>query len=106
MRAGRLRHPITLQANTATQSGLRPTATWTNQATFYASIEPISGMEAFRQAKVQAETTHVVTVRHDPGNEITTKMRWLFGSRVFGILSARKTDERNVEVICDCKEEL
>jgi SPP1 family predicted phage head-tail adaptor len=106
MRAGRLRHLITLQANTASQVGLRPAQTWTNQAEFFARIEPVSGLESFRQAKVQAETTHIVTVRYDPSHEVTTKMRWMFGSRVFGILSARKTDERDIEIVCDCKEEL
>lgn len=106
MRAGRLRHRLTLQENNASETTIRPADDWDDVALFYGSVEPLSGTELYRQAQVQPETTHVITVRYNATNAPTTAMRWKLGTRFFNILSVLKTNERNIEFQCMCKEEL
>ena len=64
MRAGRLRHRITLQSSTAMQDAYgQPVKTWTDTATVYAGVEPIGGREQYRAQAERAELTHLVVMR-------------------------------------------
>ncbi len=106
MRAGKLRHPITIEQPTDTQGSTYGQAglTWTTFKRTRASIEPASGKEQIGADQVQAGVTHVVGMRFIPG--VTTKMRIAFGTRVFSIISTLNIQERNRELKLMCMEEV
>lgn len=64
MRAGQLRHSVTLQRPGGTQDALgQRVTTWTDVATVNAKVEPLTGRDAFLARQMQASTTHRVTMR-------------------------------------------
>lgn len=70
MRAGQLRHRITLQRPVATQDEWGdPSPSWEDVATVAASIESISGREFFSAQQVQADVTTRITIRWRNGIE-------------------------------------
>lgn len=107
MRAGTLRHTVTLQSPGGTKDafGSRLT-TWDDVADVPASVEPISGREQFLAAQRQATTSHIVTIRYgDTWSDIDATWRIKFGARVFTIdAPPRNTEERNKEIILTCTE--
>lgn len=77
MRAGALRHRITIQRRVETQGTTGEVAwTWSDVADVYAAIEPISGREFFAAGQMQAPVDVRVRVRYRTG--ITEKMRVVF----------------------------
>lgn len=74
MRAGQLRHRVTIQYRTETQNATgEVTWTWSDLATVWASIEPISGREFFSSQQVQSSVTTRIRVRHR--TDVNAKMR-------------------------------
>jgi SPP1 family predicted phage head-tail adaptor len=69
MRAGKLRHRITLQAKTiGVDEYGGPAKTWTDVATnISASVEPLSGRELVNAQTVNAEITTKITMRYRAG---------------------------------------
>lgn len=103
MRAGALRHQITIQSATETQNAFgEPAKTWATFATVWAAIEPISGREFYQNRQIGGEISHRVEMRYLSG--VTPKMRILYGSRYFDIESVINEKERNVKHILMCKE--
>lgn len=103
MAIGKLRHRITLQTPTLTQDSLGVVSeTWSDTATVYAQIEAISGREFFDAARVNAEVTHRVRIRHRPG--IVPAMRVLAGDRTLDIHSVLDVDGRKRELTLMCVE--
>ena len=101
MRIGPLRHRVTIQQLSKSQNGMgEEEPGWTNFATRWASIEPISGREYFAAQQINAEVTHRVRMRYLPGMEST--MRLLYGGRIFNITALINADERNqtLEILC------
>lgn len=99
MRAGALRHLVTIQSVTDTPSassrgGL--TATWADVADVRASIEPLTGRERFAAQVVDAEVSHRIRMRHRAG--VVPKMRVKFGTRLFDIRAVLNVEERNREL--------
>jgi len=103
MRAGALNHRITIERATesANSYGER-TKTWSEFATMWASIEPLTGREFYQSKQIGTETTHNVTIRYKAG--ITQKMRVKYGSRYFDIESVINEKERGVKMFLMCKE--
>ncbi len=103
MKIGKLRHKITIQEYIATRDSFgAEVQTWTDKASAFASITPVSGKEYFATQQWNAEVTTKITMRYLQG--ITPKMRVLFGSRIFEILSVLNFEERNIELNLMCKE--
>ena len=104
MRAGSLRHTVTVQQRTELPDAYgEPAQTWTTlHANQPASIEPLSGRELITAQAVQSDVTHRVRMRYVAG--VQTKHRILFGSRVFDIRAVRNVDERNIELEMLCTE--
>ena len=106
MRAGALRHRITIQQESlgADDGFGNKLTTWTTfLASQPAAIEPLNGRERFAAGQVQSEVTTRITVRRRAG--ISPEMRVLFGSRVFTITDVLNPDELNVWLELHCKEE-
>ena len=105
MKAGDLRHRITIQQRTLTPDGLGGhTETWSELATVWAAVWPVSAKERIAGSQVQAETTHRVRIRYLEG--VLPQMRILFGSRLFEIDSIINTDERMFQIDLLCTEGL
>lgn len=110
MRAGKMRHRVTIQRE-ATDADGSPSVTdgmggkrlqWVDVATVWASIEPMAGKERLFAAQLEAGTTHRVRMRYYAG--LTQSNALLFGSRRFNIRSIALTNEILHEMVLDCEE--
>lgn len=106
MRAGTLRHRITVQqlvANSPSQNaGGEPDESWTAVATRWASVDPLKGRELIAAQQVNSEVTGTIRMRHLAG--ATSKMRCVFGSRNYDVLAVVNPDERNRETVLYVRE--
>lgn len=74
IRAGKLRHEVTIEAPTDTQDATgAATVTWSTFATVWAGFEPLTGREYFEAAARRAEATGRFWLRELAG--VTTRMR-------------------------------
>jgi SPP1 family predicted phage head-tail adaptor len=108
MRAGRLRHQLTIQrpnGGTRDAAGKRIT-TYADVATdVWGRVEPLSSNDIYNAAQYNAQTTHSVTIRwSEEISEIESSWRVLFGVRTFVIDGIMNTDERNREIVLNCIE--
>ena len=99
MRAGDLRHRISIQKRTTAQDsfGAQQT-TWTDVLQCWAHVAPLSGRELFAAQAVQSETTHSIVIRYNAllwKPTEAAKMRVLYSGRVFNITASNNEDERN-----------
>jgi len=96
MRAGTLRHTITIQSATLAADGVSAGATenWSTYTIAWAEIKPLKGLEAVEHKKLGQETMHRIWIRYQSG--ITTAMRIAWDSRTFEIRGVRNPDERNI----------
>jgi len=103
MRAGKLRHKVTIQDYTESQNSYNEMIkTWSDYETVWASIEPARGREFWESQQINAEVTTKITIRHLYG--INPKMRVKYGNRIFEIISVINPEERNVELQLMVKE--
>jgi SPP1 family predicted phage head-tail adaptor len=107
MRAGKLRHTISIQSRSITRdAGGGAVDTWATvtDGTRPAEVRPISSGERFSDQQLQEVVTHRISCRWLSG--ITTKHRILFGTRAFDIQSVINWSERDRELTMFCVERL
>ena len=94
MRAGRLRHTISIEQISETQNDYgEAVKTWADYLTdIRAAIEPINGREYFAQDSRHAEVSTRFRLRYQEG--ITNKMRIKYGTRYYNIISVILPNER------------
>lgn len=103
MRAGKLRHRITIQEVIETKSASgAPIHTWRDWADVWASVEPLRGREFFASKQIQAEVSTRIRIRYLEG--VTPKMQVLFNSKTYLIDSVINPEERNREMQLMCRE--
>jgi SPP1 family predicted phage head-tail adaptor len=101
MRAGKLRHRITIEAPTASQDEYgEPIPTWAPLFTVWAAREDLAGREYFAAAQIQSEVTTKFRIRHRDG--ITAKMRVNDGGRLYDIAAVQDPEGRGRELILLC----
>lgn len=85
MKAGDLRHPVTLMApvNAVSEKG-RPVKTFTDAATVYASKADVSGREFFEAQAYHAEDVVTFTIRWR--DDVTPEWRLRHGTQVYQIV--------------------
>lgn len=101
MRAGRLRHRITIQSATEAQdSHGQAIDTWATYLTAWAEIAPLSGRELFAAQETHSEISTRIRLRYREG--VTAKMRVLHGSTVYNILAPLniETKDRELQLMC------
>lgn len=102
MKAEKMRHRITLQQRPERKGPLGSyEEDWADVATVWAQISPVSGREAFGQIR-ETTVTHKLYCRYH-GN-ISPRMRVLFGTRTFRIISVLNWDDRNQGMTLMCEE--
>lgn len=105
MRAGKLRHRITIEQVTETRAADgTPSESWSAFATVWAEKVAVEGNERFVAEREHAEVTDAWTIRHLAG--VTPKMRISYDSRVFDIESAFDPDGRKRELTILTREEV
>lgn len=97
--AGRLNTRLTLQQRSTTQdaSGGQST-TWSDVATVWAFVRPLSGREIIAAQAVNSELTHQITIRWQAAYaspKAMAAMRLVAGGRIFNIQSAANEREEN-----------
>lgn len=103
VRAGRLRHRVTLQSATTSQDAYgAPVETWSDQATVWAAVEPLSGREFFTVQAERAELSHRIRIRHRA--DVTPSWRVSYDSRTFDIETVVNVMERDRELHLMCRE--
>lgn len=103
MRAGKLRHAITIEQASGAADGMGGfTNTWSAFASVRGSIEPISGDEIDRGQQITGGRTHMIRIR---GHVLPTPgMRAKFGTRIFEIVSVLTPNEIKKERQLSCRE--
>ena len=102
MKAGALRHQVTIQsASTVSDGAGGHTKAWADGATVYAAIAPVTGSEPFLAHQEQSAVSHVVKLRH---RTLAASSRLKFGTRIFKIESVLNPDERSRELMVLCEE--
>jgi SPP1 family predicted phage head-tail adaptor len=104
MRAGKLRHRITLQ-----QPGDRVTDTvgggstpYVDVATISAEVMPLEGTELFEARKFNPKLSHNVKIRYR--TDVKASWRVKFKTRFLEVKSIINTAEQNHELILSCEE--
>lgn len=103
MRAGALRHRITIERRTEAQSASgMPTYTWATFKTANAEIKTTAGREGLAAEQIVSESTHTVRMRYQPG--ILSDMRVKYHARTFEINHIDNVLEKDAELVLFCKE--
>jgi SPP1 family predicted phage head-tail adaptor len=103
--AGDLRHRLTYQTRSTVLDPMNEAGdVWTSVGTFWARVEPLTGMELMNARQLKATTGHKVLMRNVGG--IVPSGRFLFEAtgRVFGIDQVFRIDEQNAFLSIHCSE--
>ena len=101
MRAGQLRHLLTLQALVAGQDEIgQPVQTWTDVATDYGDVRFLKGLEAVKAGASTSVADCSIRVRYRAG--VTAGMRYVEGSTVYDIQAVLPdaTGKRYLDLAC------
>jgi SPP1 family predicted phage head-tail adaptor len=104
MRAGELRHRITLQRKNAVRDSYGESVpTWITVATVWAQVETTGGSESVDAAQVAlASLSYMVTIRYR--RDVVPTMRVLWGDRVLEISAVTEPDNRRRLLALLCAE--
>lgn len=107
MRAGTLRHQVTLQTVTETRDADGGVVeTWADTATLWAAVEPLRGREYFSAKALQAEVTTRIRLRYRAAVVPKQRVTWVDGSttHTYDVLEVIEPDTRRRELALMCKE--
>lgn len=106
MRAGTLRHRVLIEqlvaGSPAQNAGGEPEESWTEFASRYAAVEPMKGRELLAAQQINSEVTTLIRMRSLQG--VTPKMRAVYATRNYDILSVANVDERGRETLLYVRE--
>lgn len=103
MNAGDLRQRVTIQYKTVTKDAYgQEVITWTDLATVWASVEPLSGREFMEGRQETAEVNTRIRIRQRTG--IEPEQRAVWGSVIYNILAVILIQTRNREIHLMCRE--
>ena len=102
MKAGSLRHKITIQENAALNDGAgSQKAVWQDVCTVHAAIKPLSGRELIVSQAENSEISVRIVIRYRTG--ITASMRIVYQNTIYAIVAPPiNTDMRNTELQIMC----
>jgi SPP1 family predicted phage head-tail adaptor len=105
MRAGRLRHRITIQEKSVSRNTYgEEQISWVDVATVWGAVEPLRGDEFIESARAGAEVTTRIVIRYRSG--IQPEMRVVYGSHVYDVVAVIDVDGRGRELQLMCREVL
>ncbi len=81
---------------------------WSTLLMVWANLKPsltlLGSGEKVNAMQLYGTATHVITMRYLPSQAVTPKMRLLYGSRAFNIVSVINVDEANLTLQIHAKE--
>lgn len=94
---GTLRHRVTWQTldQSAVDALNQPVDTWTSVGTFWARVEPLTGMELYNARQLKATTGYKITMRNVGALKPSDRLLFEGTGRVFGLDQVYRVDERN-----------
>ena len=102
MRAGALRHRVTLKSKTVSRDTFgEEDITWATVATVWGSVEPLRGREYMEAKQGQADVSHRVVIRYRTG-VVPTMRVYLEDGRALeidGVINRLERDEQ-LELMC------
>lgn len=100
MHIGGLRHKVTFQRATVTESATGDIQrAWSDIATVWARVEPLAGKERFAAMQVQADVDSRIVCRYQSAlSDLAPNDRVTFGSIIYDIKSVINTEGRNIEL--------
>jgi len=100
IKAGCLKHRVTLQNPTKTRSASGSASLgWGTVATVWACVRGMSGRDVIMAAQAQALVTHKVTIRYR--NDVNSQTRLLYDGRVFEVVVAlERSCQTGLELLC------
>lgn len=100
---GALRSELSLQQATLTADGLGGHAeSWSEIATLFARVEPVSAGTRFGADQTVETVTHRITVRFRA--DLASGMRLAHGGRIFEVVSVHDPDETGRYLVCRARE--
>lgn len=104
IKAGKLRHRITVYTRTGTlNASLSPIGNESAALTdLPASVRPLTAREKFRGDGVRTELTHLVEVRYN--SAIVAAAEIVFEGRRFMVTGVMDPDERKHKLLIECQE--
>lgn len=104
MRAGQLRHRLTIQSRATTQDSFGSKQNgWSNDSEVWGGIRPLSVTEGVEAQKQVGSVSHKITLRA-PGLDVGPEKRIKFGDRIFEVVGQMNWDERGEMLQVMCKE--
>jgi phage head-tail adaptor, putative, SPP1 family len=102
MRAGELRHRVTVQQELFTKDTVtgENVSGWQDVCTVWAAVEPVRGREYFRTFETHSRQTTRIRIRYRSG--ITSDMRVKFGDDIAYIHSVINFENKNQELLLVC----
>ena len=106
MRAGRLRHRVTIQrpVNMQSEYGSKTGYAWEDLATVWASVEPLRGREFLDAEAEGAEVTTRIVIRYR--ENVGPACRVVWGTRAYDVVSTLSVEERDRQIELMCREVL
>ena len=105
MRAGQLRHRVTIERRTEVDDGAGGSVeTWATFATVWAAVIPLTGRELFAAQQVASTVSHRIEMRYLAG-VLAGTMRAKHETRVLNIRTVMNIDERDRETHLLCEEQ-
>ena len=106
MRAGRLRFRVTIEEATEVRNAVGEVVQeWAPVKTIYAAIDPLRGEERLSVQQVKPTIDTKITARTLAVRDMTSKMRMVYGNRIFDIDSSIDWQTRGVFSEIYCKEQ-
>lgn len=100
---GAFRHELALEEATLTPDGAGGhTESWTEVATMFGRIEPVSAQSRFGADQTLETVTHRITLRHRAG--VRSGMRFRRGGCVYEIVTVHDPDETGRYLVCRARE--
>lgn len=101
MQSGKLNRRVTLQSQSATPDTYgAPALTWTDFATVWAHVSPVTGRESFAGQALYAEVDYQILIRYRTG--VVAKMRAVYGGGYYDIQAVidKDQDHRLLNLLC------
>jgi len=103
IRAGRLRHRLTLQYKTESRTSTGDVVTaWVTDSTVWGAIEPASGKEYIAASQTQNESNVRIVIRYHA--TINDTWRVVNDSKAYSIINIINEDERDRMMVLHCSQ--
>lgn len=102
MEPGKMRHRITIQSRTLTNTSGDVSEAWATFATVWAEVTALAGREYWNSQQETAEQTYQVRIRYLSG--VKAEMRVTWNTKTLDIQSAADPTGRGEQLILVCME--